>query len=966
MVKQLKTFSKLKVLSANVDSLTSKLEEMLARVECYEPDIICLQEVLPKNNKDDIDVDLEYKIEGYTMYYPTIMKRGVVTYVKKGIQAHQVEIDNKFEESVWCAIRCGAEQYILGNLYRSPNSNSENNAKLCSMINEVSRKEFDSIVICGDLNMREIDWAREVVNAPENSVANMFFECLQDNMLFQQVTETTRHREGQASSLLDLVITDQVDSVCTLLYEAPIGKSDHVCIVFEVVCNREEDTQRLVRKYHKGNYDEIRNDIRNVDWQKELSDKDIDEAWTFFEKMMVNSIDKNVPLGKIGHSFKKKWMTREVLEIVKEKHRAYRKLRKQRTEENKRKYQEAKGKALSSTRKARIDFECRIAKDVKVNPKEFYNYCNGKMTTRGEISVITTEEGEKIYDEQEIAEKMNESFTSVFTIRDVHHLPEKEQVQVNEQLVHIGITEDRVRRMLMEQKPGKSAGPDGIHARVVSEAREELVIPLTIIFKKSLANGVIPEAWKKAEVVPIYKKGRKDIPLNYRPVSLTSVIGKILEKMIREEIMNHLDRNNLIHTAQHGFVRGRSCQTQLLLVTEEWTKWMEEKKTFDCVYMDYRKAFDSVPHCRLLNKLEAYGIAGKVLKWLGSFLDNRKQRVRVGKGLSDWKKVTSGVPQGSVLGPTLFVIFIDDLPSEVESTVALFADDTKMYRVVQSEDDHQALQRDINKLEKWSRMWQLPFNTDKCKIMHYGRNNPQFEYRLGRTKIKAVTEEKDLGVIFDPLMDFSSNACKTAAVGNARLSLIKKNFKHLGAESFMMLYKTIVRPRLEYCMPVAQPRYKKDAFKIEQVQRRATRLIETVHNEEYPVRLERLNLPSLEFRRKRASVLQAFRIVKGIDRLDEKIFFERNQETRTRGHSQKFQEKFCRSEARKRAFSQRAVRDWNRLPEAVIDSDTVNQFKRRLGRWWKDEPTLYMKHREPVVTRHSAITTFNDEERGTS
>lgn len=309
--------------------------------------------------------------------------------------------------------------------------------------------------------------------------------------------------------------------------------------------------------------------------------------------------------------------------------------------------------------------------------------------------------------------------------------------------------------------------------------------------------------------------------------------------------------------------------------------------------------------------------------------------------MSDWTSVTSGVPQGSVLGPTLFVIFINDLPSEVDSSVALFADDTKMYRVVQSREDQLNMQRDIDKLEAWSKRWQLPFNDAKCKVMHYGRSNPEFEYKLGGTTIKVVTEEKDLGVIFDPLLKFSNNAWKTAAAGNARLSLIKRNFRHIGTEPFMMLYKTIVRPKLEYCMPVAQPRYKKDITRIERVQRRATRLIEAVKGDEYPERLRKLKLPSLEYRRKWASVMQTFRIVKGMDRLDEEVFFERRGETRTRGHSQKFQEKYCRSDVRRAAFSQRVVGDWNGLPEAVVCSDTVNQFKRRLGRWWREEPTLH-------------------------
>ena len=424
-----------------------------------------------------------------------------------------------------------------------------------------------------------------------------------------------------------------------------------------------------------------------------------------------------------------------------------------------------------------------------------------------------------------------------------------------------------VRDRLKEQKPG----PDGIHSRVVVETHEQLVRPLTIIFNKSLSEGVVPDSWKEAEVVPIFKKGKRDDPGNYRPVSLTSVCGNIMEKMVRKEIVDHLERNEVISDVQHGFVQGKSCQTQLLTVIEEWTKWMEERKPFDCLYFDYRKAFDSVPHMRLMKKIEIYKFSTRQMaeskSWRGSFR---------------MKKVTSGISQGSMLGPTLFVLFINDLPQVVESRVALFADDAKVFREIQSDEDRKKLQQDIDELLIWSKKWQLPFNESKCKVMHYGKTNRKADYNLGGVQIVEVSEEKDLGVTFDQQLRFGTNASKVVAAANSMLGLINRHFRHIETKPFMNLYKTLVGPKVEYCMTVAQPVYKKDKEKIERVQHRATKLVLGMENKAYSERLEELKLPSLEYRRKRADVMQTYKIMNNIDRIDENKLFKPCKEVRTR------------------------------------------------------------------------------------
>ena len=242
--------------------------------------------------------------------------------------------------------------------------------------------------------------------------------------------------------------------------------------------------------------------------------------------------------------------------------------------------------------------------------------------------------------------------------------------------------------------------------------------PLTDIFNKSLQEGKIPDPWKLANITPLQKKGPKTSTKNYRPISLTSVVSKLMEKIVRDKIMSHMEENGLFTKHQHGFRKGYSCVTQLIDVCEKWTEELDNKNSIDLIYLDFQKAFDKVPHKRLITKLKGYGIQGNVIKWVEDFLKDRKQRVQISGSSSEWTDVTSGIPQGSVLGPTLFLVYINDLPDVVHSMVKLFADDAKVSAVVNSENDANVVQRDLNNIDDWSDKWDLRFNYQKCNHMH--------------------------------------------------------------------------------------------------------------------------------------------------------------------------------------------------------------------------------------------------------
>ena len=297
--------------------------------------------------------------------------------------------------------------------------------------------------------------------------------------------------------------------------------------------------------------------------------------------------------------------------------------------------------------------------------------------------------------------------------------------------------------------------------------------------------------------------------------------------------MRHLTRNSIISDKQHGFRQGRSCLTNLLDTLDTWTKILDEDHGIDVAYLDFRKAFDLVSHRHLIYKMSKYGITGQTLKWIEDFLYDRTQRVVVRGAVSKDFEVTSGVPQGSVLGPVLFLIFINDLPLEVISPLNLFADDSKIFttilkdgaEVANNDTGRATLQRDLDITKQWADNWKMEFNVDKCKIMHLGRLNPKHTYTMDGIELTETTEEKDLGVLVDDKLDFGKHIKEIVKKANQRIGLIKRGFDCLDKEMFMNLYPVLIRPLLEYCVQVWSPHKQRDIDLLERVQRRATKIV---------------------------------------------------------------------------------------------------------------------------------------------
>ena len=484
----------------------------------------------------------------------------------------------------------------------------------------------------------------------------------------------------------------------------------------------------------------------------------------------------------------------------------------------------------------------------------------------------------------------------------------------------------------------KSPGPDAIHPAVLKECRDELANPLYNLFQASLVTGKIPFDWKTGHISPIFKKGDQTLAENYRPISLTSVVCKCMEKIVRSALLKHIIGKNILTDKQHGFVPGRSCSTQLLEVMDQWTEIMDNGGTVDIIYLDFAKAFDTVPHQRLLQKLEYLGIKGKVLKWIEAFLSQRKQRVCIciGNALSSWSNVSSGVPQGSVLGPVLFLYYVNDLPARVNtSMIHMYADDTKLSKRIDGIHDCFDLQESLDSVKIWSDNWQLKLNLKKCKVLHLGRSQKYADYTLlengVRNKVEESQGEKDIGVWINGDLKFVDHTDKAVAKARKILGLIKRTFKCRDPGTMKLLFTALVRPHLEHCNVVWHPMNKRETDKLERVQRMATKLVPGFQDLSYQQRMNRLKIPSLAYRRLRGDVIEVYKYLHDFYAVNASSMFRlrRHNAPATRGHCLKLEKKCCNTRLRQHFFSNRIVNVWNSLPVNVVTAPSLNSFKGR-------------------------------------
>ena len=493
------------------------------------------------------------------------------------------------------------------------------------------------------------------------------------------------------------------------------------------------------------------------------------------------------------------------------------------------------------------------------------------------------------------------------------------------------MNEQGISKLLKNLHPDKAAGPDEIRPIILKELHAEIAPILQVIFQASLDTGTLPDDWTKARVAPVYKKGDKHTAANYRPISLTCICCKLMEHIVSSNLVKFLNANNVLYDLQHGFREKRSCETQLVCLVEDLARNLQNCRQTDLVLLDFSKAFDKVNHEKLLLKLHQYGIRGNILRWVRGFLCYRSQTVAVDGEESDEVPVTSGVPQGSVLGPILFLIYINDLPDHVRSKVRLFADDTALYLTLDTPDSYNTLQKDLDNLQIWESLWDMEFNPSKCQVIQVTRSRNPIDtvYTLHNETLVVTPHAKYLGVTIANNLSWSTHIDNITNKGQRSLGFIKRNIKSRHVKTRELAYKTIVRPQLEYASSCWDPYTKDHITKLEAVQRRAARwcLNDFSPYSSVSSMLDRLGWQSLQQRRSTARVVLLYKITYQLVAIQMPPHFLKTTRTSLRNHSLHYHPIYTNRDYYKFSFFPRTVVFWNHLPNSIVNIKDLDAFK---------------------------------------
>src|SRR6266516_2142340 len=453
-------------------------------------------------------------------------------------------------------------------------------------------------------------------------------------------------------------------------------------------------------------------------------------------KVINELVHQFVPLVKQNNKKKNKqrWMNEEVKAAIKKKEKSWENYKSARNNDNLKKYNRDRNEATKVKRKAKERFEMKLVERIKEDKKNFFDYVRHNTKVKVGIGTVRTSTGELTKNDRETANVINHAFQSVFTkevnnVKNEEEIPPGKKDSADERDPAL-ISDAEIHKAFSSLEDGKASGPDDIAVNLLKSCENSLLKPLRIIYNQSFREGKIPELWRRANVTPIYKKGVKSDPLNYRPVSLMCILCKILEKIIEQRMIDEITNQKWFTSAQHGFTTNRSTVSNLVKFYDGVTEEMDIGHPVDIIFLDLAKAFDSVPHTKLLIKLRSLHIDSRIVNWIEDYLKNRVQRVQIRGEESDWLNVFSGVPQGSVIGPVLFLVYINDIHEGIESKVSIFADDTKLRHRVGSEEEANVLERDLSRLERWSERNGMRCNVEKCSVMHCGFQNKKINYEL--------------------------------------------------------------------------------------------------------------------------------------------------------------------------------------------------------------------------------------------
>lgn len=654
---------------------------------------------------------------------------------------------------------------------------------------------------------------------------------------------------------------------------------------------------------------------------------DLNMLWSRFKQSFFYCISRFVPHKKKTVYKQNPWINRHIIRLKRKIRRIRRKNKKNPSNADNSRLEQLSETLKNDIQQAKYKYcNTSLSQFVKSAPQKFWRFLSPRTSPTSTFLIS----GREVDNDSIIANEFNAYFKSVFTSDDGNIVSSNGHTSLP-RIDDIEVTESGIFSLLLNLDVRKSAGPDLIPNAFLKRYAEWITGYLQVIFTKSLATASVPDDWKTARVIPIHKSGNKQSLTNYRPISLTCTACKLLEHIISKHISSFLQDHSVLTDKQYGFRRGFSTTSQLVEFSHDLSLAINKQSQVDVIFLDFCKAFDKVSHPKLLTKLNFILKNETLIAWIRDYLTNRRQFVEFNECSSNVVGVDSGVPQGSVLGPLLFLLFINDIGNNISVKIRLFADDCVLYNEINCAEDQRRLNHDLDLIVTWCRNWQMCLNYDKTVFMSVTRKRRPlpFSYCANNCSIMQVNEYKYLGVSLTSDLRWNKHINAVSSRALNKLYFLRRNLKFATPDTKPLTYNTLIYPIIEYASAVWGPFTSTNLARLERIQNKSVRFIFNQYDRQTSTGLltKKAGLITLEMKLKISRLKVLHQIIHNQSCINKDIYlsFSSSRPTR-RSHSLQLTPFQPKNDCYKYSFFPRAVAEWNDLPFEIANLNNVDHF----------------------------------------
>lgn len=891
----------------------------------HDPDVIALTETWLHNGV----FDSEFTPPQFCAHRRDRNSRGggVALLFRKGLKVVRLS-EPPGAEAMFCKLFFENECLVIGVVYRPPGEDvkvlEELKAFIASLISQNTK-----LILCGDFNLPGIDW--NTFSATNNDIV-CGEELIDIAFRFdlRQIVKDCTRVHGESKSILDLVFV-RSNIPGTIECDVVDGISDHHAVLVQFPSLKATKHVKVISFHDFARADDV--SILEMlessydDFFRSVHTCDVNALWVKFRNMVHACIQLFVPLRTKKTNVSNPWITRDIIHLkrkVKRLKKAKKKLHHNTNIHN---------QILSVSKELKIKmreekhnfYNVRLSKMIKESPASFWRFIKPVISNCDTFIVNNA----STTDATVIASEFNDYFKSVF-VTDDGSSPFYKKFSDLPPIENLDVSESGVLNLLLDLNIKKSPGPDEIPNAFLKRYALWCAKYLTLIYNLSLSTGLLPDDWKTSIVKPLHKQGDKHLIANYRPIALTCTCCKLLEHVIYKHVMKFLEANSVLSPAQHGFRHGFSTVTQLVEVIHDFASAINNHTQIDAIFLDFTKAFDKLSHPKLLLKVSHILKNSTICNWIESYLTSRKQCVSFNQATSTMLPVSSGVPQGSVLGPLLFLLYINDIADNCNVKIRLYADDCVIYSVINSINDQLQLNRELHQLFQWCNTWQMSVNLKKSVVMSIANKTHihSFDYTIDGTILSRVEHYKYLGLHIRSDLRWNDHITEITNKGMSKLHYLKRSLRHSSCDTKLIAFKTLVLPILEYANIVWDPFTQSNINKLERVQNKAVRFIFNRYDRVSVSGLvAKANLKHTSARNKIARLRFMFKIVKGHlnGSISNYVHFSTGYDTRMR-HCFSITPYQTANNVFKYSFFPRTIEEWNALDAPTVEANSVEMF----------------------------------------